>query len=145
MSDILTLRVVIENREKAKRLWENHMDPKTSGEDGYRVGMLAWGDPYNEALYVLERVQAFLQSTWKREEILEAHGLDTNSIDVDFQLQDLIEIWGKEAYLRYGPDVTYEQAKEWRARDKEKEKNEKEDHQETRTREEPVRSTEPQL
>lgn len=112
MSDILTIRIEITDKEKVQWLWDNMRDQKSAAEKhGCVVTMLAWGDPVNEDRYVLDRID--MLADWRdRSELFEEMQIEEDTFDTWGQLSELVERWTKEARALYGSDVTAAQRRE---------------------------------
>lgn len=111
-ADVLTLKIVIDDKEKAGWIWEMmrqgimKLEPKTPLPDlGIVMRSVAWGDTVAEQEYVLDRIARYM-SRWDREELLEEMGMEETYRGEGLeQLGGLIEIWEKEARKKYGAQV----------------------------------------
>lgn len=121
MSDILTMRVHIKDKLKADWIWELmrvRLGIKESGslerlpDLGVEVHAISWGDEINEKEYVLERIGKYL-SRWDRDDLREKYKSKcTDRFASLEELEELIEIWEKEAREKYGSQVTVQDLKD---------------------------------
>lgn len=110
-ADVLTLKVVIDDKEKAGWIWEMmrqgvlNLEPKKPLPDlGISLRSIAWGNTVGEQAYVLDRISRYL-NRWDRADLLQEMGMRENhSGDLD-ELGGLIEIWEKEARKKHGSQI----------------------------------------
>ena len=105
--DMMTLRIRIDDKEKASWIWDlirsGILKMGTPPDLGISIRMSAWGDLVGEQGFVMDRIEQYL-SRWDQDDLREEYGVSDRSASLE-ELEDLIEIWKKEARTRFGSDT----------------------------------------